>query len=240
MRLRRFNNKGVDRFREYLRLAREDATASVQWDLLQDPSLTEEVHPPAEVDSISFQTKREAATYLHSLLREIQKQIVIEDQGLWTWLSLYFFDSLCPKRDGKRAIRNDYTYIYEPRNTRHFYRHLLFISWRILDVAPTYNRLLLDRSISSLDVLTKEATKRLFLTRIPCFFELLEKLYLDPQTNRARKGIDPTNQIVPGDLTHRLPTRIRQLEKTYDLHSLTADQLLDLLGPEFQFESGSR
>ena len=240
MRLRRFNNKGVDRLREYLRLAREDATASVQWDLLQDPSLTEEVHPPAEVDSISFQTKREAATYLHSLLREIQKQIVIEDQGLWTWLSLYFFDSLCPKRDGKRAARNDYTYIYEPKNTRHFYRHLLFISWRILDVAPIHNRLLLDKNIATLDLMTIETMGRLYLTRIPCFFELLEKLYLDPKTNRARKGIDRTSKISPGDLPHRLPTRIRQLEKTYDLHSLTADQLLDLLGPEFQFESGSR
>jgi hypothetical protein len=236
----RFNNKGVDRFREYLRLAREDATASVQWDLLQDPSLTEEVHPPAEVDSISFQTKREAATYLHKLLREIPKQTVIEDQGLWTWLSLYFFDSICPKRDGKRAVRNDYTYIYEPKNTRHFYRHLLFISWRILDIAPIHNQLLLDRSVASLDKISSEIMKRLYLTRIPCFFELVEKIYRDPKTNRARKGIVDTTRINRGDLSHRLPTCIRQLEKTYDLHSLTADQLLDLLGPEFQFESGSR
>jgi hypothetical protein len=240
MRLRRFNNKGVDRFREYLRLAREDATASVQWDLLQDPSLTEEVNPPAEVDAISFQTKREAATYLHKLLREIPKQTVIEDQGLWTWLSLYFFDSICPKRDGKRAIRNDYTYIYEPKNTRHFYRHLFFISWRILDIAPIHNQLLLDRSVASLDKISSEIMKRLYLTRIPCFFELVEKIYRDPKTNRARKGIVDTTRINRGDLSHRLPTCIRQLEKTYDLHSLTADQLLDLLGPEFQFESGSR
>ena len=236
----RFNNKGVDRFREYLRLAREDATASVQWDLLQDPSLTEEVNPPAEVDAISFQTKREAATYLHKLLREIPKQTVIEDQGLWTWLSLYFFDSICPKRDGKRTIRNDYTYIYEPKNTRHFYRHLLFISWRILDIAPINNQLLLDRSVASLDKISSEIMKRLYLTRIPCFFELVEKIYRDPKTNRARKGIVDTTRINRGDLSHRLPTCIRQLEKTYDLHSLTADQLLDLLGPEFQFESGSR
>jgi hypothetical protein len=77
--------------------------------------------------------------------------------------------------------------------------------------------------------------KRLFLTRIPCFFELLEKIYLDPETNRTRKGMVDTTRITPGDLTHRLPTRIRQLEKTYDLHSLSTDQLLELLGPEFRF-----
>ena len=33
----------------------------------------------------------------------------------------------------------------------------------------------------------------------------------------------------------RFPTRIRQLEKTYDLMSLDADQLLELLGEEFSF-----
>lgn len=240
MRLRRFNNKGVDRFREYLRLAREDATASVQWDLLQDPSLTEEVNPTAEVDTISFQTKREAATYLHKLLREIPKQTVIEDQGLWTWLSLYFFDSICPKRDGKRAVRQDHMYIYEPKDQRCRNRQLLVIAWRVLDIAPAYNRLFLDKRVVSLDKITDHVMNRLFLTRIPCIFELLDTIYWDHENNRARKGIIDTTQVNRGDLPHRLPTRIRQLEKTYDLHSLTADQLLDLLGPEFQFESGSR
>ena len=33
---------------------------------------------------------------------------------------------------------------------------------------------------------------------------------------------------------HRFPIRIRQLEKTYDLVSLTADQLIELLGDEFR------
>jgi hypothetical protein len=40
--------------------------------------------------------------------------------------------------------------------------------------------------------------------------------------------------VKPGDLVHRFPIRIRQLEKTYDLVSLTADQLIELLGDEFQ------
>ena len=33
---------------------------------------------------------------------------------------------------------------------------------------------------------------------------------------------------------HRFTIRIRQLEKTYDLQSLTADQLIELLGNEFK------
>jgi hypothetical protein len=34
-------------------------------------------------------------------------------------------------------------------------------------------------------------------------------------------------------LVHRLPIRIQQLEKTYDLQSVSAEQLLELLGDEF-------
>jgi hypothetical protein len=40
--------------------------------------------------------------------------------------------------------------------------------------------------------------------------------------------------VKAGDLVHRLPITIRQLEKTYDLINLKAEQLLELLGPEFQ------
>ena len=235
MQVRRFNTQGIERFREFLRKAREEPTASVEWSLLQEPSLTEPMHPTTKVGPLSFQTKREAAEYLHNILRDIPKQALIDDQGLWTWLSLYFFDSICPPRDGSRKVRSDRTYIYEARNSRHFYMHLLFISWRILDVAPIHNRLLLDGSVASRESISEEVMKRLYLTRIPCFFELLEKIYLNPKTGRPRKGIVPTGKIAPGDLTHRLPTRIRQLEKTYDLHSLSADQLLEFLGPEFRF-----
>jgi hypothetical protein len=40
--------------------------------------------------------------------------------------------------------------------------------------------------------------------------------------------------VRPGDLRHRLPARIRQLEVTHDLTNLTAEQLLNLLGDEFR------
>ena len=43
-----------------------------------------------------------------------------------------------------------------------------------------------------------------------------------------------------GDLTHRLPLRVRPLEMTYDLMSLTADQLIELLGAEFSFAAPRR
>jgi hypothetical protein len=91
--------------------------------------------------------------------------------------------------------------------------------------------------VSSLDQVTAEVMKRLYLTRIPCIFETLDQLYWDADRGKPRKGIVDGRKVKPGDLVHRLPIRIRQLEKTYDLFSLTANQLLELLGDEFQIRS---
>jgi hypothetical protein len=66
---------------------------------------------------------------------------------------------------------------------------------------------------------------------------VLDRLYWDEKRGRARPGVTNFGKITAGNLAHRLPIRIRQLEKTYDLHSLTADQLISLLGEEFQFDA---
>ena len=75
------------------------------------------------------------------------------------------------------------------------------------------------------DKVTERVMSRLYLTRIPCIFEVLDRLYWDPARGRQRRGITPTD-VRPGDLNHRFPLGIRQLEMTYDLMSLTADQLI--------------
>ena len=50
-------------------------------------------------------------------------------------------------------------------------------------------------------------------------------------------GVVHSSKITASDLTHRFLLRISQLEFTYDLSSLTADQLIEILGEEFQFDA---
>jgi hypothetical protein len=235
--VRRFNADGIEAFRRELAECRTAPTRDIPLEMLTDPKLTESVLPSVEIEPRGFKTKGDAAVYFHQIFAGIPKQPLLEDAGLWTWLSLYYFDIVCPKQSGIRKVRNDYTYVYEAKSIRHFYRHLLFVSWRTLDIAPTHNRLLLSTRISSLDKFSSEVIKRLYMTRIPCFFEVLDRLYWDEKRGRARPGVTHFGKVTAGNLAHRLPIRIRQLEKTYDLHSLTADQLLLLLGEEFQFDA---
>lgn len=232
--VRQFNQAGIEAFRKFLAVYRPDGMGAVPRDMLEDNALTAVVTPQIEIEPQSFMVKSEAAHYLRDRLAPLGERDVATNADLWTWLTLFYFDEVCPVRGGKRAVKNDYTYIFEPENPRHFYRHLLFIAWRVLQVAPKHNRLFLGSPLSSLDKVTGEVMKRLYLTRIPCIFEVLDRLYWDNGRGRARIGIVDERNVKPGDLRHRFPIRIRQLEMTHDLQSLTADQLIELLGVEFQ------
>ena len=234
MRLRRFTAEGIEEFRAFLRASRETPTADYPLALLEHRTLTELVEPAVSVGEVQFETKGDAARYLSTILAPIPDDDVRLDAGLWTWLSLLYLDSVCQHTEHGRDVKNDYYYVFEPLNPRHFYRHLLFVSWRVIRLSPVHNRLFMRSPINSLDKITEEVMKRLFLTRIRCVFEVLDRLYWDERRNRPRPGITG-NKLREGDLSRRLPLRLRQLEKTYDLLDLTADQLIELLGEEFSF-----
>jgi hypothetical protein len=234
VRLRRFTPEGIEAFRAILRASRETPTEEFPLELLEHPTLTELVEPAVSVGEVQFETKGDAARYLSTILAPIPDDDVRLDAGMWTWLSLVYLDSVCQHTEHGRDVKNDYYYVFEPLNPRHFYRHLLFVSWRVIRLSPVHNRVFLRSPSNQLDKITEEVMKRLFLTRIPSAFELIDRLYWDEKRSRPRVGI--TRSVVrAGDLSHRLPLRIRQLEKTYDLMSLTADQLIELLGEEFEF-----
>jgi len=232
--LRQLREEGIQAFRGFLASCREDASTPVPREFLEEDSLTVVVESQIEVQLRAFATKADAAEYFTNALKQLSADDIANNAGLWTWLTLFYFEQVCPLHDGTRRVKNDYHYIFEPRNPRHFYRHLLFIAWRVLNVSPDHNRLMLNGSVATLDKVTTEIMKRLYLTRIPCIFEVLDRLYWDEDRGRVRQGIVSPHGAKPGDLVHRFPLRIRQLEMTYDLQSLNADQLIELLGDEFQ------
>lgn len=234
MRLRQFNQQGIEAFRQFLVECRHTPTTPMPTALLEDDSLTEPVRPNIEVEPRRLIQQNEAAEFLRQTLAPIPDHEVDAADGLWTWLSLYFFESVCPKKSGLREVKNDYHFIFKHNDSRHYYRHLLYLCWRVVAISPTHNRLLLAGQVSRQNRLTHEIIKRLFLTRIPSMFEVLDLLYWDLDRAAPKRGVVNFNKVSAGDLVHRLPTVIRQLEKTYDLQSLSADQLIELLGKEFQ------
>jgi hypothetical protein len=240
MNLRQFTTAGIEVFRRFLAECRKSPEIVVPSEMLTESTLTEEIVPRITVQPRQFHDKRDAAEYLRDLLYPLNSEGVSKNAGLWSWLSCFHFDAVCPAKDGQRSVKNDYSYVFEPTSPRHYYRHLMYVPWYVQRLAPEENRLFLTGQLNVLDKATSEVLKRLFLTRIPCIFEVLDTLYWDQKRGRIRAGMVSPGRVRPGDLVHRLPVRIRQLEMTYDLQSLSAEQLIELLGEEFQTLSKSQ
>lgn len=235
-RLRRLNQEGMHLFRSWLDANRGSTTAAPPSELLEDLALTEVVPGGCEVPpSVKFETKREAARWLHDLLDPLRLPGLHTDAGLWSWLALCCFDNLTGQSgETSRTVRAHAHYVYDPENSKRRYRHLLHTPFQLLEELPDNNRLFLDADVRVHGDLVEQMMGRLYLMRLPGVRAAIDRLYFDERTGRLKRGARSSGKPKRGDLRHRLPMRIRQLEKTYDLAALDGDQLVVLLGPEFE------
>ena len=229
--LRRLTPAGIDEWTAYLAAAKADPAVEVPTGLLDDPKLSEPV-ADVPVPALRFETRREAADVLTELLSGLPESEVEKDVGLWDWLTLRYFDSVAPPAGGRRSLYQPFCYHFSPDDHRLWYRHRLFIAWEVKRLAGQYDRLFLDRELASLDKFTELAFRRLSYTRLPNMPEVIDRIYFDVSKNQPRTGTAFGGSDT--DFGTRFPRRLDQLELTYDLHSLSADRLIELLGPEFQ------
>ena len=131
MNLRRLTPLGVEQFQEYLSQLRGDAKLAPPVHLLENDQASEPV-ADMEVEPQTFETRLAAAKYLDQLFARAQLTQVDQNIGLWAWLTLFFFDQVCPaKKVQGRSVKASASYIPNLQSQRRFYRHLLLGPWLI-------------------------------------------------------------------------------------------------------------
>lgn len=231
--LRRLTAAGIVEFEHFLDELRRDGTIAVPVELLTDSRTSEATVEGVELCRNGFATKREAARYLSEALTCYDDSTLFRDAGLWTWLSIYYFDDVCPGVEGHRKPRANAHYILDPLNHKRRYRHLLATPVQILRAIPEHNRLFLNAPLPIHGDIVEQTMSRLYLIRIPAACEAIELLYYDEAADRPKRGI--TNKVPRrGDLRNRFPRRLEQLGMTYDIGSMSGEELIMLLGPEFR------
>lgn len=148
VKLRRLNSDGVDRFRDYLNDLQSTPTLAAPRTLLNDPSFSRPVDGAGALESVALRTKSDAAIYLHRLLKNLEPQEVDRDVGLWAWLTLNYFDDVCPAAAGMRKPHKVARYILEPLNHQRRYRHVLWTPYWILRMMPDHNRIYLNEALT--------------------------------------------------------------------------------------------
>lgn len=232
--LRRFNDAGIAEFVRRIETLRAGGAADIDDAFVADGKLTEPIVPEVPLERPAFKTKRDAGAYLSERTRPARAVHGDDDRGLWTWLSAWHWDVVCPIREGgQRKVLNPYQYVLGYGYTQNSKQHLLRAAIFIFEAWPT-NKLLLDSPAWSLTRIVQDVTTRLFLARLRGMGDLVDMLYRDPATGKQKPGAVDSHVVRAGNLANRLPARIRQLEVTHDLTNLTAEQLLNLLGDEFR------
>ena len=234
MRLRCFNPDGIEAFRSYLRKCKNNPLLPPPWDLLENPNLTVP-EGDIELEDRLFSTKRELGEYLHTALSPLPKDKLERSSGLWTWLTLFFFNNVAPQdAEGKREIYEEKRYIFDFSSYRNRGNHILQMTWRIIEIAPQFNRIMTSTPPDKINKTCWYIMSSPYLTRIKCIFEVIDRLYWDEKTGGPKFGLIESKKK-PGALVYRFLPRIHQLEKNYDLTELDADTLIELLGKEFDF-----
>jgi hypothetical protein len=234
MRLLRFNAKGIEEFRKQLEAIRNGASLNAPLGIAEDPALTEPVPDGGEIEVRIFDRRHDMAACIDTVLSSADSNDDMSDTGLWAWLSAIYLDSVCPADSrGLRNPGNDYRHIPSV-DWRHFYRHLVrgpVRIYRLFKEKPETAAIVLCQKPSSPGDFAEQLASRQERITNPAIIEAANRLYYDKEKQLPKRGAAP-NWPKPGTL-RRFGDLLNQLDLTYDLYSLSADDLLKILPREF-------
>lgn len=233
MKLRRFNSDGVATFVSYCARLALEPTLPPPIQALTDPSLTEEIPGEIEIPKRGFATRLEAGRFLNELMEHHGVALPERDRGLWTWLTLFYFDEVCPADgNGNRHPKAEARLVPLLDNHQRFYRHLLLGPFLIVRA----HRNDPDRAIAMLcnplwkpGEIAEQLASRKELVTNRGVVELATRLYYDTAAKSFKRG---AGSSVKG-AARRLAALLNQLDLTYYLYGMSADQLQALLPKEF-------
>ena len=234
MEIRKFTDKGIDQFREYLSALRDGSTDAPPYHLLTDPGTSLSLSGEWTIECKNFDSKLKAAEYLDDVLAGVDIDGIENDIHLWSWMSLFYFEQVCPEdKHGMRKPGRDYRHIPEP-GYPYGHRHLLggaFMVYTIYGLGDRLSKLLLYTSPSMESKYHHElATRQSFITNRG-IMEAVHQLYFNEKAERPKRGA-LGNSGKPGTF-FRFINVVQQLDLTYDLYSMAGEEVSALLPPEF-------
>lgn len=234
MKISRFNQKGIDEFGKLLELARQGMPLTTPLSITVDQEYSQIVQGAKEFEVHEFGTRGELAAFVDTLISDVHIVDDLNDIGIWAWLGAVFLDSTCPAgAGGKRQPGNDYRHI-PTTSWRDFYRHLIRGPVRIhrlfAENLVAAEIVLCQRPSIPGDFVEQLASRQERITN-PAIIEVANRLYFDVESKRPKRGAAP-NWRKSGTL-RRYGDILEQLDLTYDLYSMTADDLFSLLPDEF-------
>jgi len=240
MKVRRLNDDGIARFAEFLSSLTDQSPQPYPAELLTDDRFTEVVQPPIEIERGKCRDRLGLAKFFFDLFGESRIARIERDRGLWSWLALFFFPELCPTdRDGRWRPGEQGRWILQTWRNR-YYIHLLAGPFCVYCAHKNRTHVVhavLSGPANRFSDFYLELAKRQEIITNPAMVEAATRLYFDASAGRPRRRI---SRDAPGGV-RRFVEVLAQFDCTWDLYSMTADDILALLPQEFdRFKASAR
>lgn len=230
--LRQLNSVGIQEMREFIDSLRAGEVQAVP-DLLWGSRTSESVPGAPLIEHLHFATKYDAGAYLATALEPLPRTMVDGNAGLWSWLSLYYFDELCPPdTEGRRHPRVENAYVLTAESVhdfRRYYRHLLMNAHSLVRLHGPHAKVLMDKAPRIHTEMQEQLASRQEVATNQAIIELAYRLYFDPAHGRNKSGAGSKGAGSP----RRLSDVLQQFDVTYDLYGMQAADMLELLPHEF-------
>jgi len=226
--------EGEQKFREYIHNLKTNPLCQCP-DLNREP-FSKEFSSVISIDETrKFNSKQELAEYLQNCFTgaDLKREGVLPQNGMWTWLAYIWFDQFAPITNPatpERDIKEDAKYICSS-HYRDYYRHLVSGPYIIYSLhgADNSNIFLYSRVNEHNDFIEQFASRQ-FIISHKNIVEAIRRLYFDCQSGQPKRGAQSRTRR--GNI-RRFVSVIQQFELTYDIYTMSADGILNLLPPEF-------
>ncbi|MCX7626248.1 MAG: hypothetical protein N2Z21_08570 [Candidatus Sumerlaeaceae bacterium] len=253
--VRRLTEAGIEKFRKLCEEVRSQCkrdgeieeidkwSLSQAKDLLQDSEYT----APLDLDRFrisvddekTFSTQYDLAVYLHTKFPTALRQNPWKKEvvGLWEWIAILYAEQFRASSEESREAAKRRTAvfgkedIYWIRDQRDSYVHNVFGCFALYATISDDDicKKLLSSPLGIYPDAYRELCKRQWVISCRSIVELAIRLYWDDGKGKWKAGVA---RDVKGGV-RRLCEILAQFDYTYDLYSLTADKLWEMLPKEF-------
>jgi hypothetical protein len=229
--IRTFNEDGLNEFERIISEIRNGAMKEIPESLLYNEQYSEIHEPVINIGKVDFKNKNELVPYLVSQLQLKENKHLYFDKGLWTWLSAFCFDNICPPDgNGKRKVNEAAFYILkDPKNYTKYYRHLLAYPCRIYSELGDSSKIFLIGTFQKRGEITEQFGAYQEIALNKGILDAANILYWDDATKNLKRGAASKGS----GSARRLVRVIRQYQMTYDLNSMKGNEIAELLPDEF-------
>lgn len=228
--IRALNNKGIEVFNDYIFRRRSKENVQPPYYALSDPDYSYELEVSIEVEDIDFSSRYEIGLYLSDKFNCINIQPYLGHKGFWSWLALFWFELLAPKKEGRHTPAKEYNYILSS-NYNHRPRHAIFMTWQLVNQYGEDVKFMLSKDPSVRGELTEQLMARQEILSSNSAIGVASLLYYDASSGSFKRGA--TGRKSAGCVA-RFVSWLQQVQRTYDIFSMSKEELTCLLPNEFE------